>query len=119
VSLFGGTAANGISLYSHLARGSDEAQSYQDTSLPCGGGVSCAGVVDNIIAVIDAIIPILVMVALIIFFVGLIQYISQSGDAHAHGKSKGLILWGLVALFVLMSLWGILEIALSVFPTSG
>lgn len=76
-----------------------------------------AGFVANIIGIINAIIPILIMVALIIFFVGLIKYIYNTGDAHGHGVGNEFILWGLVALFVLMSLWGILDVAkTAIFP---
>jgi cbb3-type cytochrome oxidase subunit 3 len=101
-----------------LAVGSDYAASQQPT-LQSGSGTTFAGFIGNIIGVIDALIPLLISVAMVIFFVGLIQYIYNSGDAHGHGKSKELILWGLVALFVLMSLWGILDLAkTSIFPTA-
>jgi predicted Na+-dependent transporter len=80
-------------------------------------GMSVAGFVAEIIGVINAIIPVLISVALIFFFYGLIKYIYNAGDARGHGQSKELILWGLAALFVLMSLWGILDFAqMALFP---
>ncbi len=72
--------------------------------------MTLASLVGSIIGLINTIIPVLVTIALVIFFIGLIRYIYKSSDAHGHGADKDLILWGLIALFVLVSVWGILAI---------
>lgn len=71
---------------------------------------SFAGLINNFIGLINKVIPILVGLALVIFFWGLIQYIYESGDAHGHSRGRELIIWGLVALFVMVSVWGILAL---------
>lgn len=92
---------------------------YQPVVTGASNSMTFAGFIGQIIGVIDALIPLLISVAVLVFFIGLVQYISQSGDAHAHSKNKQLILWGLVALFVLLSLWGILDFAkTSIFPSA-
>lgn len=70
-----------------------------------------ASLVNSLIGVINALIPALIGVALIIFFIGIIRYIYNAGDTSARTRGRALIGWGLVAMFVLMSLWGILEVA--------
>jgi hypothetical protein len=73
-------------------------------------GLSFAGLVGQLVGLINAVIPVLGGIALLIFFWGLVRYIYNSGDAHGHGEGKELIIWGLIALFVLFSVWGIINI---------
>lgn len=67
-------------------------------------------IVWKFIDLINGIIPLLAAIAVAVFFMGLIRYIYQTGDAKGHGPGKDFILWGLVALLVLFSLGGILTL---------
>ena len=58
---------------------------------------------------VNAIIPILIGIAVIVFFWGLIKYIREPGKAGETGKAT--MVAGLVALFVMVSLWGIIILA--------
>lgn len=55
-------------------------------------------------------IPILIAVALVTFFYGLVMYIFKQGTGEAKG-GKDLMIWGLVALFVMISVYGIIRLA--------
>lgn len=68
------------------------------------------GLVGQLVGLINAAVPVLAGIALLIFFWGLVKYIYNSSDAKAHGDGKDLIIWGLVAIFVIFSLWGIINI---------
>lgn len=68
-----------------------------------------------IISIINLIIPILGGVALIVFFVGLIRYIRSASGGQGKVDGRTLILWGLITLFVLFSVWGIVGILRSTF----
>jgi hypothetical protein len=59
--------------------------------------------------IIDILIPILIALALVVFFWGLIQYIRKSGEGHAEGIK--VMTAGLVALFIMVSVWGIINLA--------
>ena|SRR3989344_523832 len=53
-------------------------------------------------------IKILVGVALIVFFAGLVKFIFHvSGDEKAVDEGKRVMKWGILALFVMLSVWGI------------
>ncbi len=73
-------------------------------------GPTFATVVSNVVGLINMIIPVLATLALVIFFIGLVQYIWNSGDSSGKEKGRELILWGLIALLVLFSIWGILAL---------
>lgn len=65
--------------------------------------VSCA------LSIINTIIPILGGIALVIFFWGAIRYIYSAGD-EGHNSGRELLFWGVVALFVLFCIYGILRL---------
>ncbi|OGG43482.1 hypothetical protein A2841_02565 [Candidatus Kaiserbacteria bacterium RIFCSPHIGHO2_01_FULL_48_10] len=73
----------------------------------------------NILVVISRLIatatPIVVGLALLAFFWGLAMYIFNIGSDE--GKKKGLqiMIWGIIALFVMVSVWGIVAVLGSTF----
>jgi hypothetical protein len=65
-------------------------------------------------------IPILIAGALVVFFVGLVKYLwASKGSAEAHRKDKNVMVWGLVALFVMVSVWGLVRLGQQAFGISG
>jgi hypothetical protein len=53
--------------------------------------------------------PVLGGIALLVFLRGLAKFIRNSGDEGSHEDGKNLMLWGVIALFVLFALWGIVQ----------
>lgn len=61
--------------------------------------------------IIGALVPILVTLALVVFFWGLVRYLWDSkGDVGYLEKNKKLMMWGLITLFVMVSVWGIIQL---------
>jgi hypothetical protein len=50
----------------------------------------------------------LIGIALIVFFWGLVKFIFAQGSESVRADAKKIMLWGLVALFVMISVWGII-----------
>ncbi len=68
---------------------------------------------------VDIALPIVVAIALLVFFWGIVKLIWGGPEAVAEGKS--LMIWGLVALFVMVAVWGLVRFigtALGVSPNS-
>ncbi len=65
--------------------------------------------------IINAVIPILLAIAVIAFFWGLVMYL-LSGEV-AEKKSQGIqiMMMGLIAIFVMVSIWGIIRVLQSTF----
>ena len=63
--------------------------------------------VDATKAILDRLIPIAVTLALLFFIWGLAQFILASGDEEKRSEGKRKMGWGIVALFVIISIWGI------------
>lgn len=57
--------------------------------------------------IVNLLIPIAVAVAVLLFFWGLATFIFASGDSEAQATGKQKMIWGVIALFVIVSIWGI------------
>lgn len=59
--------------------------------------------------------------AMVAFFFGIVQFIwgSRDGDATKAKNGKNFMLWGLIALFVMFSVWGIVNYAQRIFGIQG
>lgn len=69
-----------------------------------------AQLINIFVRLINATLPILVGLALIVFFWGLIKFVSRvGGDEKAVTEGKALMKWGLIALFVMVSFIGIIR----------
>ncbi len=52
------------------------------------------------------------IIALTFFFWGLVKFINNASDTDEHEQGKQFMIWGLIAFFVLVSLWGIVNFIL-------
>ncbi len=75
------------------------------TSFAALGNIN--GLVTDIGTIVNNIIPILFAVALLSFFWGLVKYI-WSGEGGAE-EAKSTMLWSIIALFVMASVWGLVN----------
>ncbi|PCI29648.1 hypothetical protein COB55_01755 [Candidatus Wolfebacteria bacterium] len=67
---------------------------------------------DLIIAVgklIGQLIPVAFSAALLLFFWGIAKFILSAGSEEKQSEGKSIMLWGVIALFVMTSIWGIVR----------
>ena len=58
--------------------------------------------------VISLLIPIAGAAALLFFIWGMAKFVLHSGDIEGRKEGKQIMLWGIVALFIIFSIWGII-----------
>ncbi len=68
--------------------------------------------VDKIIGLINVIVPILISLAIALFFYhsGAGIFGNSDGNVEARSKLKETLLWGVGIIFVMVSIWGILNL---------
>ena len=66
--------------------------------------------VDSFGGLINSLIPILIAIALVVFFFGLVKYVWGSGGAERQKQGRSVMIAGLVALFVMVSVYGIIRL---------
>lgn len=57
--------------------------------------------------IVKTLIPIVFSLALLFFFYGVAKFIWHGGDESKVEEGKRLMVWGVIALFVISSIWGI------------
>lgn len=57
----------------------------------------------------NAIVPLLFSAALAIFIFGVVKFIGNS-DSKEKGKGRDFMIWGVVGLFVMISVWGLVNV---------
>lgn len=62
----------------------------------------------DIVGIINLLVELLAGAALLAFFWGIAQYIRSAGDEKKLAEGKNIMIWGVLGLFVMVSLWGIL-----------
>lgn len=71
-----------------------------------------------ILQLVNTALPVLVGLAVLVFFWGLVQYVfslGSEGDEKKQKQGRTLMIWGIIAFFVMLSLFGIIEIARQTF----
>ncbi|PIR58031.1 MAG: hypothetical protein COU71_00890 [Parcubacteria group bacterium CG10_big_fil_rev_8_21_14_0_10_38_31] len=76
---------------------------------------SLESVVGNIQALVNLILPLLISVALIVFIVGVIKYITAGADEEKRKEARNTIIYGVIGLFAIVSVWGLVAMLQSSF----
>lgn len=56
---------------------------------------------------VNDLVPIMTTLVVVIFFWGLAKAILYAGNEEKRGQAKGLIIGGVIGMFVMLSIWGI------------
>jgi len=79
---------------------------------------AAGGITDFIVqieTILNYIIPFLVGLAVFIIIYGILGYISQSADEERRAQAKSFILWGVIGVFAMLSVWGFVSILVNTF----
>ena len=75
------------------------------------GLTSLGGIINFFTCTIaKSIIPLLVTLAVAAFIWGVIQYFLYPDNEEKRKNGKSFLLWGIIALFVMVSIWGLVSI---------
>lgn len=77
------------------------------------------GVMGVIMDLIDGLVVVITGLALVFFLWGLAKFILKAGDEAERAKGKQVMLWGLITLFVMVTVWAIVLFLQSAFFGPG
>ena len=66
---------------------------------------------------LNALIGLFITLAIVVFFWGLIVYLTTDGDKKSEGLNR--MLMGIVTIFVMVSIWGIIRLLQATFRTTS
>lgn len=61
------------------------------------------------IDIFKTLLPFLAALAFFVFLIGVARYIKSSGSEKDTKDSKNLLIWGIVGMFILVTIWGIIS----------
>jgi len=64
---------------------------------------------------INSIIPLLIGIAVLVFLWGVIKYVIAGDDAESRKQGLGLMAYGILAIFVMVSVWGLVNVLINTF----
>ena len=65
------------------------------------------GAIDLVIDFVSALIPFFLSLGILVFFWGIVKFIAHTDDQKAREEGKRVMIWGMVAIFVMVSLWAL------------
>lgn len=73
------------------------------------------GVLSTIKGLLDSVIPIIITGAVIYFFYGVAKYVMAAGDEDAQTAGRSIMIYGIIGLFVILGVWGLVALLGSTF----
>ncbi|PJE73607.1 MAG: hypothetical protein COV02_01725 [Candidatus Terrybacteria bacterium CG10_big_fil_rev_8_21_14_0_10_41_10] len=65
--------------------------------------------------IISSVIILLIAIAVLVFIIGILKYIARGDDEEERKKGKNLMIYGIISLFVMVSVWGLVNILVETF----
>ena len=72
-----------------------------------------------LVSLINAAVSVIIALAVLGFFWGVSKYMFSAQDTTKLEEGKKIMIWGIIALFVMVSVWGILNALSNTFLDSG
>ena len=77
------------------------------------------GPISSLGTIINRIIPIVIGLAVLAFLWGVLRYVIAQEDPEERAKARWFMVWGIVALFVMVSVWGLVRILQNTLGVTG
>lgn len=64
--------------------------------------------IGSVLGIISALVPVVIGLAVLVFLWGIFKFLTSQGEDKKNAKD--VMLWGIVAIFVMVSLWGLVNL---------
>lgn len=71
--------------------------------------------VNIIMGLLESVIPVIIGIGLVIFLFGIVKYLTPGQSEEKLKEGRNLMIYGLIALFVMIAVWGLVGILTSTF----
>lgn len=92
------------------------------SSVESGGGnaggeiTTFTDLLNRINTILNIIVPFLVGLGVFVIIYGVFGYIQHSADEEKRREAKLFVVWGVVGVFIMVSIWGFVSILVNTFP---
>ncbi|MEI6478781.1 MAG: hypothetical protein WCO18_00665 [bacterium] len=71
--------------------------------------------ISSIRDIINSLIPLIIGIAVLVFLWGLVQYVTAGADEEKKAAARGIIIYGIIIIFVMTAVWGFVRILSTTF----
>ncbi len=64
----------------------------------------------SISRIINNLIPLVISIGLLLFLIGIVQFVTAGGDEEKRDSARNMIIFGIIALFVMTAVWGFVKL---------
>ena len=83
---------------------------------PDGGAISTLdGFITRLNDILNTLVPFIVGLAVFVIIYGIFGYIRHSADEEKRTEAKLFVLWGVIGVFIMVSIWGFVSILVNTF----
>jgi len=72
-------------------------------------------VIRTIMDVLNVVTPLIIAIAVVVFLVGVVKYITAGGDAEKRVEARNVMIYGIIGLFVMVAVWGLVNLLINTF----
>jgi len=80
-----------------------------------GGSGGLWNLFSIVMGILSQAVILLIALAVVFFLYGILKYIASGDDEESRKKSKNVMIYGIIGLFVMISFWGIVNILVNTF----
>ena len=77
------------------------------------------GLIDMAKGIVSSLVPLIMSLAVLAFVWGIFKYLTEAADPGKREEGRQFMIWGIVALFVMVSLWAIVGVIKGTFFGGG
>lgn len=109
------SSADGAQSDAQPPAGTNDPDTQTNTKTETGVNLTIAGTVNRLTGILDRIIPFII--GLTVFFIiwKILSYIGSAGNEEKLAEAKRFIIWGVIGVFCMLSLWGFVNLLLNSF----
>lgn len=74
------------------------------------------GLLNWVNTLLNAVIPFLVGLAVLVIIYGVFGYIRHAAEEEKRGEARMFVLWGVIGVFAMVSIWGFISILVNTLP---
>jgi ribose/xylose/arabinose/galactoside ABC-type transport system permease subunit len=75
-----------------------------------------SGLILKVQSILNGLIPFIIGLAVFVIIWGVFKFITQASDEDARKEAKDFVLWGIIGIFIMLSIWGLVNILVNTFP---
>ncbi len=72
-------------------------------------------IINDMIHYLNLLIPLVIGIAVVVFLFGVVKYITSGADETKRKEARSVMIFGIIGIFVMISIWGLVNILISTF----